>query len=123
MLVPAVSEMLPPALTDLLPPTSSELIAPTATITATKAIVMTTLQKAIIGATLAAAVGTGIYATYEARQASTRRAEVQTLQQQQRPLVEQIQHLQRERDDATNRLASLTDENAALKRNPTEVLT
>jgi hypothetical protein len=97
-------------------------IASTATATATKAIVMTTLQKAIIGATLAAAVGTGIYATYEARQASKRRTEVQTLQQQQGPLVEQIQQLQREHDDATKRLASLTDENAALKRNPTEVL-
>jgi len=71
---------------------------------------------------LAAAVGTSIYATYEARQASKRRTEVQTLQQQQRPLVEQIQHLQRDRDDATNRLASLADENAALNRNPTELL-
>src|SRR5436190_20404937 len=52
----------------------------TASATATKAIAMTTLQKTIIGATLAAAVSTGIY---EARQASMLRNQVQTLQQQQ----------------------------------------
>jgi len=49
---------------------------------------MTTLQKTIIGATLAAAVGTGIY---EARQASNARAEAEALRQQQAPLAEQIQ--------------------------------
>ena len=53
----------------------------------TKAITMTTLQKAIIGATLAAAVGTGIY---EARQASRLRNEVQRLQQKETAGVEQI---------------------------------
>jgi RNA polymerase sigma factor (sigma-70 family) len=50
------------------------------TITATKAIAMTTLQKTLITAVIAAAVGTGIY---EARQASTLRSQVQTLQQEQ----------------------------------------
>jgi len=73
-----------------------------ATATAAKAIAMTTLQKTIIGATLAAAVGTGIY---EARQASRLREQVQTLQQQQAPLAEQIQQLTREREDASNKLA------------------
>src|SRR5437899_2714726 len=73
-------------------------IATTATATAANAIAMTTLQKTIIGATLAVAVGTGIY---EARQASTLRSQVQTLQQQRAPWTEQIQQLQRERDDAT----------------------
>ncbi len=87
--------------------------------TATKAIAMTTLQKAIIGTALAGTLGTGIY---EARQAATARAQVETLQSQQVPLSGQIQQLQRERDEATTRLASLVDENARLKRNPDELL-
>src|ERR1041384_6836952 len=45
-----------------------------ATATASKAIAMTTLQKTIVGAMLAAAVGTGIY---EARQASTMQSQLQ----------------------------------------------
>lgn len=57
------------------------IVAP-AIATATKAILMTTLQKTLIAAALVAAVGTGIY---EARQASTLRTQVQTLQQQQAP--------------------------------------
>ena len=88
-------------------------------VAATKAIVMTTIQKALITATIAAVAGAGIY---EARQAATMRSQVQTLQQQQAPLAEQIRQLQRERDEATNRLASLANEIASLKRNPTELL-
>ena len=79
---------------------------------------MTTLQKTLIAATLAAAVGTGIY---EARQASQLREQNQTLQQQQAPLAEQIQQLQHERDDATNRLAGLLTENAQLKSHSSEI--
>src|ERR1039457_69097 len=94
-------------------------IATSATATAVKTIAMTTLQKAIITAALVAAVGTGVY---EARQVSQLRGQVQALQQQQAPLIGQIQQLQRERDDATNRLTSLADENATLKRTPTELL-
>jgi RNA polymerase sigma factor (sigma-70 family) len=89
------------------------------TITATTTIVMTTLQKAIIGATLAAAVGTGIY---EARQASVARAEVEALRQQQAPLAEQVQLLARERDAATNLVASLREEVERLNRNTSELL-
>jgi hypothetical protein len=91
----------------------------TATATATKAIAMTTLQKTLISATLAAAFGTGIY---EARQASTLRTQVQTLQQQQIPPADQIQRLTRERDDATQQLAALRDDNDRLNRNTSEVL-
>lgn len=93
--------------------------AATATVTAAKAIAMTTLQKTIIGATFAAVVGTGIY---EARQAAEARAEAVTLHQQQIPLTNQIQQLQRERDEATNRAALLVEENARLRRNPDELL-
>ena len=88
-------------------------------IAATKAIAMTTIQKTLIAATLAVVTGAGIY---EAHQASTLRSQVQILQQQQAPLTERIRQLQHERDDATNRLASLADEIASLKRNPTELL-
>jgi len=94
-------------------------IASAATATATKAIAMTTLQKTIVTATVAVLAGVGIY---EARQAAKVREQNQALQQQQTSLTEQIQQSQRERDDASNRLAALAEENAALKRNPTEVL-
>ncbi|MBI5383610.1 MAG: sigma-70 family RNA polymerase sigma factor [Verrucomicrobia bacterium] len=57
-------------------------IAATATATATKAIAMTTLQKTLIAAALAASVGTGIY---QARQSSLWRAQIQTLQQETMP--------------------------------------
>jgi len=94
-------------------------IATTATATATKAIAMTTLQKTLITATLAVMAGAGIY---EARQASSLRSQVQTLQQQQAPFAEQFQQLQRERDDATSKLASLREENERFSRNTTELL-
>jgi len=90
-------------------------------ITATKTIAMTTLQKILVTATFAALAGGGIYA---ARQAVQLREQVQTLQQQQAPLAGQIRRLQRERDDATNRLAGLLAEYSRLKANPhqTELL-
>ena len=87
----------------------------TNTITAAKAIAMTTLQKATIAATLTIVAGAGIHQAYKASQL---RHQVQMLQQQQTPLAEQIQKLQHERDDATHRLASLTDE----KSRDTELL-
>jgi RNA polymerase sigma factor (sigma-70 family) len=87
-------------------------ITATTAATITKAIVMTTLQKTLITATIAIAVGAGIY---EARQASQLREQVQTLQRQQASYGDEIQRLQRERDDASDRLARLADENAALK--------
>ena len=86
-------------------------------IAATKTIAMTALQKTIIGTALVAAVGTGVF---EAHQASQLRDQVQTLQQKQAPLAEQIQQLQRERDDATNRVAGLLVENSRLRSNSSE---
>jgi RNA polymerase sigma factor (sigma-70 family) len=91
--------------------------AATATVITTKVIAMTTLQKAIIGTALVAAVGTGIY---EAHQASQLRDQVQTLQRQQAPLVEQNRQLQMELDDATNQLAAMLAENEQLKSNSNE---
>ena len=85
---------------------------------ATKTIAMTALQKTLITATIAVAAGTGIY---EAKQAADTRAEMQTLQQQQAPLADQIRQLQRERDDATNRLAWLTEEIEKNQKNNLEL--
>ncbi len=94
---------------------SGTTITTTALISTTKAIVMTTLQKTLITVTIAATVGVGIY---EAKQAANARAELQTLQ----PLAEQIQQLQHERDEATNRLAGMADELAQANRNNRELL-
>jgi RNA polymerase sigma factor (sigma-70 family) len=88
-------------------------------LTATTAITMTTLQKAIIAAALAAAVGTAIY---QAKQTANARAAVQALEQQQAPLVEQIQQLQEERDKGTNTIAWLTDGLARASSNNVELL-
>jgi RNA polymerase sigma factor (sigma-70 family) len=91
--------------------------APVSTSTAIavpKTVVMTTIQKSIVAAALAAAVGTGIY---EARQVSHFRQQNQTLQQGQIPLTEQVQQLEREREDMTNRLATLQAENTRLQSN------
>jgi RNA polymerase sigma factor (sigma-70 family) len=88
-------------------------------IAATKTIAMTTLQKTLITTTLAVVAGAGIY---EARQASQLREQNQALQQQQAPLADQLRQLQRERDNATNRLAALADELAKVQKNPSEVL-
>jgi RNA polymerase sigma factor (sigma-70 family) len=88
-------------------------------IAATKAIAMTTLQKTLITATIAAVAGAGIY---EARQASRLREENQSLQQQQAPLAEQIRQLQRERDEARTQLASIREEKERLTNNTAELL-
>jgi RNA polymerase sigma factor (sigma-70 family) len=82
-------------------------ITTTATATAIKIIAMTALQKSLVTATVAVLAGVGIY---EVRQAVQLREQNQTLQQQQASLAEQLQQLQRERDDATNQLALMADE-------------
>jgi RNA polymerase sigma factor (sigma-70 family) len=90
----------------------------TATAVATKAIAMTALQKTLIAATVAVLAGAGIY---ETRQASTLRAEVRTLRQQQTPPAESIQTMQRERDEAANQLAAALAENDRLRRDSAEL--
>ena len=77
-------------------------ISTSTALAATQTIAMTTIQKAIVGATLAVAVGTGIY---QARRASNLGEEVRTLWQQQGPLVEQIAQLKSESEGLSNQLA------------------
>ncbi|HAO80486.1 MAG TPA: hypothetical protein DCQ92_16255 [Verrucomicrobia subdivision 3 bacterium] len=88
-------------------------------IAATKAIAMTTLQKTLITATVAVLAGAGIY---EARQAAQLRDQVQTLQQAQAPLAEQIQQLQSKLNDTTDRMVGLKEELASAKKNTAELL-
>jgi len=94
-------------------------VAATASAAAGKVIAMTTLQKTLITATIAVLAGAAIY---EAHHAGNARAEVQTLQQQQTPLTEQIRQLQQERNETANQLAALRDKSERLSRDAAEVL-
>jgi len=87
-------------------------------IIAANTITMTTMQKTLIAATLAAALGTGVY---ENRRASAMRAEVERLEQQQAPLLEQVNGLKRERDQAAARHVALQQENEGLRQTLAEV--
>ena len=84
-----------------------------------KTIAMTTIQKTVTTAAILVTAGAGIY---EAHEASTLQTQVQALQQQQAPLTEQIQQLQRERDEAKNGLATLADAIVKVKGNSSELL-
>ncbi len=96
---------------------SGTTLTTAAVVAATKAMAMTALQKTIITTALAATVGVGIF---EAQQNSASQKQIQNLQQQQSSLNEQFTQLQRERDDATNRLGGLIAENDQLKSNSNE---
>jgi hypothetical protein len=80
---------------------------------------MTTLQKIAAVATIAVLAGAGMY---EAQQTAALRAKMQTLQAQQTPLTEALRQLQRERDDATNRIAGLRRQLADLEKNNLELM-
>ena len=85
-------------------------LATTATATITKAITMTTLQKAIIGGTLAVAVGTGIF---EAHQNSKLRNENESLQQR-------VTELRRKNEDLSNRLTAAEYQSSPVQSLPSE---
>jgi regulator of replication initiation timing len=90
----------------------------TTAIVATSTLTMTTMQKTLIAATVAAALGTGVY---ENRRASAMRTEVERLEQKQAPLVEEVNGLKRERDQAAARHAALQQENEQLRQTMAEV--
>ena len=85
----------------------------------TKTIAMTTLQKALVTATVAVLAGAGIY---EMAHNSRLRDQVQTLQQLQAPLDEQVRQLQSERETAAQRVAGLNEELANARKNHAELL-
>jgi RNA polymerase sigma factor (sigma-70 family) len=88
------------------------------TIAITKALAMTTLQKALIGAALAAAVGTGLY---EAQRASALQEQMQTLQRQLAPAAGQNDALRQQLDEASRQLAALQAQNEKLRRDAADV--
>lgn len=69
---------------------------------------MSAIQKIFIALALTAAVGTG---GYEAHQTFRLRERERAIRQQQAPLVHQVEQLERELNEATNRLASMSEEN------------
>lgn len=87
----------------------------TATLIASKAIAMTTLQKTVLGATIAVLAGTGMY---QAHQGSRLRAENRLLQ----ATARQHQQLNQERDALLAQLAVLRDENNRAQSNAVELL-
>jgi RNA polymerase sigma factor (sigma-70 family) len=91
--------------------------AATAT-TITKTIAMTTLQKALITTAAVAAVGAGVY---ESRKASIWEARAQTSELQQTKNANQLEELERQRDEAVNAQAALRQENQRLAEAAAEV--
>jgi len=98
---------------------SGTAITTTSVIAATKTIAMTTLQKAIVSATIAVLAGAGIY---EARQASITRSQLLALQQGQIVPSDDIQKITQERDDAAGKLLAAREENKRLARETAEIL-
>jgi len=88
------------------------------TIGITKTLAMTTLQKTLVGATLAAAVGTGLY---EARRTSALQEQMQTLQRQLAPSAGQNDALCRQLEEANRQLATLQAQNEKLRRDAADV--
>jgi RNA polymerase sigma factor (sigma-70 family) len=86
----------------------------TTVLATTKTLAMTTLQKTIVGATLAVAVGTGLY---EAQQAARLGDQLRSLQHHQADLADQNLRLTQLRDELAARLAVLESENGQLKSN------
>jgi len=91
----------------------------TTTATFGKVIAMTTTQKVLVTVALAAAVGTGIY---EARQASQLRDQVQTLQQQQAPLTEQLTQLKAANERLSSQVVQARDSQALSKAQLEELM-
>lgn len=84
----------------------------------TETVAMTSMQKTVVVAIVAAALGTGIY---EARHASLLNQEVRALQEQHAPLVEQVRQSDRQRVDATRKLNLAQQEIEQLRRDTAEL--
>ena len=91
-------------------------VTTTALTALTKAVTMTSLQKALIATALAASLGLGFH---EARQAARLRAELQALTEVQ---AAQNTDAERQRDESTARLSALSNENERLKDNSAELM-
>lgn len=97
---------------------SAAAIQPAATLGVTKAIAMTTIQKALVGALLTGAVGAGIY---EAQRAARFQARSLELEQQQAPLTEEVGQLRQAKQQATAALEQAQSELEQLRRDAAEL--
>jgi RNA polymerase sigma factor (sigma-70 family) len=95
---------------------TSAVAATTATVT--KVIAMTTLQKSLIATAIIVAAGAGIY---QARQTSQLRQANEVLEEKRADMAQQVESLQREREEASNRL-TLASASAPEPENSSEVL-
>jgi RNA polymerase sigma factor (sigma-70 family) len=93
--------------------------ATTATAATAKIVAMTTLQKALVAAAVTVLAGAGVY---EGRQASRLRDQIETLQQQQAPLVEQAAALKTENQRLSNQVAMIQEANALSQAQLSELL-
>src|SRR5262249_18373733 len=75
--------------------------------TAARIFAMTTLQKTLVGVTIAVLTGAGIYGTQQSVQL---RGRIRVLEAQQAPLTEAVQQLAAERDKMSAELAALREE-------------
>src|SRR5262249_46333706 len=80
------------------------------------------LQKITLSVLAIAAVAFILYQAQEIRALRQREATINLLQEQERALTNRVRDLQRERDRATNALAALSEDRAASKKSPSEVL-
>ena len=87
----------------------------TAITVTTKTLGMTMIQKLLITGISAVAVGTAVYVVHL-------QSQIGSLQQQQTSLGQQIEQLSHERDEATNQLAGLRQENKQTQANEMELL-
>jgi|SRR5581483_10671532 RNA polymerase sigma factor (sigma-70 family) len=85
---------------------------------ATRMLAMTTIQKATIAGLLAIGIG---MAVFETRQSVQSKVQLGNLQRQQADLGARLLQAERERDDFSNRLAALRDENSVLRSNLAEL--
>ena len=91
-------------------------------LTTTKVIAMTTLQKVAVGVVLVGAAVTIVYQQHRVSQLQLQNEAFVKQQTDDKALSAQIAQLQKERDAASNDLASASQEIATLKNRPTEVL-
>jgi RNA polymerase sigma factor (sigma-70 family) len=97
-------------------------ISTSSLLTTTKIIAMTTLQKVAVGVVLVGAAVTIVYQQHRVSQLQQQNEAFAKQQADDKALNAQIAQLQKERDAATNELASVNQENATLKNRPNEVL-
>ena len=87
------------------------------TMTAGKTIIMTTLQKTLVGAAIAAALGTAVY---EACRGARLESQLRSQREEQRPLAEQNEQLRRERDAMAKQLELAREETDQVRRQNAE---